>query len=158
MFYIRKTIYLRPVKSNLNNKIYDVRDLVDKQEAADLLANIEKNIVIILKSVDKSMDFKTKLTENIPGSLYVAYTVNKGDELNICLRNKDESFIDINTIMFVVIHELAHIITPETGHTENFWKNMRKLLDKAIELGLYYDVDYSLEPTNYCGMDINSSP
>ena len=59
--------------------------------------------------------------------------------------------------MFVVIHELAHIITPETGYTENFWKNMRKLLDKAIELGLYYNVDYSLEPTNYCGMDINSS-
>ena len=27
--------------------------------------------------------------ENIPGSMYVAYSVNKGQELSICIREKE---------------------------------------------------------------------
>ena len=66
------------------------------------------------------------ITENIPGSMYVAYSVNKGDELSICIREKDtEAFLDSNTVTFVAIHELAHIMSESTGHTEEFWDNFR---------------------------------
>tara|TARA_B110000977_G_scaffold189538_1_gene259135 strand:- start:1712 stop:2140 length:429 start_codon:yes stop_codon:yes gene_type:complete len=140
--------------------------LPDKQDAADLLAEISDNLYKLINSLPSNSandrlqkNFNNNISENIPGSLYVAYSINKGDELSICLRNKDDdSFIDINTIMFVAIHEITHIMTLDTGHTNNFWKNMKYLLDKATEIGVYYPVDYSTVPTEYCGMKINSTP
>ena len=99
------------------------------------------------------------ITENIPGSIYVAYSVNKGEELSLCIREKNTGkFIDDNTIIFVAIHELSHIMTPETGHTPLFWDNMKYLLEKAASQGIYMPQDYSQSPVEYCGMDINSTP
>ena len=165
IFYIRKSIFLVKVKSNFNNVTYFVRDLPDKMDAANLLGKITEDLKKLISSLPKNTKnnrlkkyFKNNITENIPGSLYVAYSVNKGDELSLCLRNKDNSFIETNTIMFVAIHEIAHIMTLETGHTDKFWENMRYLLDNPIELGIYYQVDYSKVPTEYCGMTINSTP
>ena len=66
--------------------------------------------------------------------------------------------MDMNTIIFVSIHELAHIMTPETGHTPLFWDNMKYLLEKASSIGIYNPVDYSKDPRMYCGMEINSTP
>ena len=165
IFYIRKSIFLVKVKSNFNNVIYYVRNLPDKVDAANLLGEITENLKKLISSLPENNSnnrlkkyFKNNITENIPGSLYVAYSVNKGDELSLCLRNEDNTFINTNTIMFVAIHEIAHIMTLETGHTEKFWENMRYLLDKAAELGIYYPIDYAKVPTKYCGMTINSTP
>jgi hypothetical protein len=85
--------------------------------------------------------------------------VNKGEELSLCIREKDtEVFIDNNIVIFVAIHELSHIMTPESGHTPLFWDNMKYLLEKASVSGIYHPQDYSQNPVNYCGMDINSTP
>ena len=113
------------------------------------------------EGIDRLIDnFNTDIiTENIPGSMYVAYSVNKGDELSICIRDKDtDKFIDQNTVIFVAIHELAHIMTDETGHTPKFWGNMKYLLEQSSEIGIYTPVDYSSNPVMYCGEEINNTP
>ena len=111
-----------------------------------------------IKRLKKSFNSEN-ITENIPGSIYVAYSVNKGDELSICIREKEsENFIDMNTIIFVSIHELAHIMSVSTGHTKEFWDNMKYLLKEASKVGIYQIVDYSSDPIEYCGMIINSTP
>ena len=87
--------------------------------------NKKKGIDRLIKRFDPK-----NITENIPGSLYVAYSVNKGEELSICLREKEtEKFMDQNTITFVAIHELAHIMSVDTGHTKEFWTNFKFLLN-----------------------------
>ena len=73
-------------------------------------------------------------------------------------RKGDNTFIDDNTIMFVVIHELAHVMTDEVGHTPLFWENMKFLLEEAEKVGIYRPVNYSEEPSQYCGMEINTTP
>tara|TARA_B110000971_G_C20040032_1_gene517459 strand:+ start:4255 stop:4821 length:567 start_codon:yes stop_codon:yes gene_type:complete len=165
--YIRKNLYLDKVKSTVNNKSYYVRNLPDKQLAADKLSKIGMSLQNLIDSLgDEVNSLRLKesfnsdyITENIPGSQYVAYSVNKGEELSICIREKDtEKFIDNNIIIFVAIHELAHIMTEELGHTDEFWKNMSFLLKKASTLGIYRVVDYDKHPVMYCGMEINSSP
>lgn len=172
MNYIRKSLYLDKIISSVNGKKYYVRNLPDKEAAADKLASIGNSLETLIASLDsndkdKGEDIKRltlsfnsdHITENIPGSMYVAYSVNKGDELSICIRDKDtEKFIDNNIIIFVAIHELAHIMTKETGHTPLFWDNMKYLLEKASVSGIYRAQDYSQDPVNYCGMDINSTP
>ena len=167
--FIRKSIHLDLVESTINNQKYYVRKLPDAQEAADKLARLSSDLLQLMnhirgkdkEGVERLIDnFDTDIiTENIPGSMYVAYSVNKGDELSICIRDKDtDEFIDQNTIIFVAIHELAHIMTDETGHTPKFWNNMKYLLLEASSIGIYSPVDYSNNPVMYCGMQIDSSP
>ena len=171
MNFIRQKLYLEKIKANNGNE-YLVRNLSDKVEAANKLGSISDSLKNLVNNLNENDDKKGEyikqlkesfnpeyITENIPGSIYVAYSVNKGEELSLCIRDKDsEEFIDNNTIIFVAIHELSHIMTPETGHTPLFWDNMKYLLEQASSQGIYMPQDYSQSPVEYCGMDINSTP
>ena len=171
MNFLRQKLYLEKIKASNGNE-YLVRNLPDKIEAANKLGSISDSLKSLVDSLSTSDSEKGEyikvlqesfnpeyITENIPGSIYVAYSVNKGEELSLCIREKgSEKFIDNNTIIFVAIHELAHIMTPETGHTPLFWDNMKYLLEKASSQGIYMPINYSESPVKYCGMDINSTP
>ena len=89
---------------------------------------------------------------------YTSYSVNKGESIAMCLREPDNSFIDMNTVHFVIIHELSHVMSESVGHTKEFWSNMKFLLEQAEKISIYKPVDYSKHPVKYCGMIINSSP
>jgi hypothetical protein len=67
-------------------------------------------------------------------------------------------FIDENTIMFVLLHELSHLMTESIGHTPEFWNNFRMLLQDCIKNGKYTPVNYTQNPVEYCGMTISDSP
>jgi hypothetical protein len=170
--FIRKSLYLDKIEATVNGKKYYVRNLPDRNEAANKLASIGNSLQSLIDSLDEKEEEKGKynkqlkesfnpdyITENIPGSTYVAYSVNKGEELSLCVREKDtDVFMDNNIIIFVAIHELSHIMTPETGHTPLFWNNMKYLLEKASSMAIYTPTDYSKNPETYCGMEINSTP
>jgi hypothetical protein len=55
------------------------------------------------------------------------------------------------------IHELAHLMTREVGHTPGFWANFRLLLSEARSLGIYKLEDYAAAPQAYCGITISSN-
>ena len=60
--------------------------------------------------------------------------------------------------MFVAIHELAHVMTLSTGHTDEFWKNFQFLLQHAVNINIYKEVDYAKKPKEYCGLTITHTP
>ena len=101
----------------------------------------------------------TEANKSSPGNKYTSYSINKGEKIVFCLRSKDTSnkLVDINTMMFVAIHELAHLMTKSVGHTPEFWTNMKYLLKKAIDIKLYVKQDFSKNPVNYCGTKITNS-
>lgn len=90
---------------------------------------------------------------------YTSYSVNKGERMVICVRNADasRSFVELNTVMYVAIHELGHLMTSDVGHTPTFWHNFKQLLDQAIAIGIYTRVDYAASPQPYCGITISST-
>jgi hypothetical protein len=102
------------------------------------------------------------LKENEPvSSDATSYTINKGDVIGICLREKQSgknNFHDIDDIKFVLLHELAHIVTPEYSHTPLFWTNFRFLLEFCKSNGLYHTPDYASRNVNYCGTTITYNP
>ena len=100
------------------------------------------------------------ITEGSSNEKYTSYSVNKGEKVVFCLRSRDkkEQLVKENTMMFVALHELAHIMTVSVGHTEEFWDNFRFLLKRAIALGLYTPEDYENKPVDYCGIKITNSP
>lgn len=161
-------------KSDIDGKTYLVRDLPDKQSAAN-------NIAIVKNKLKKVVDyFKTNkvhledsrvqtlienfqedvLAESPKWSKHTSYTVNKGEEIYFCLRQRDKNnnLVDLNTITFVALHELAHVMTKSVGHTKEFWENFRFLLKIAINLNVYTYHPYHLKPIPYCGTIISDTP
>lgn len=161
----------------LRNVEFLVRNLPDKEEAALLLSKIRENLIKIVESTSKKID-KTKnnehndslirlkknfrpnnITESSPGNKYTSYSINKGEKIVFCLRSKKtDKLVDLNTMMFVAIHELAHLMTKSIGHTTEFWDNMRFLLKEGIKIGVYKKQDFNSNPKDYCGTKITDSP
>jgi predicted SprT family Zn-dependent metalloprotease len=105
------------------------------------------------------------IMENSMTSPDTSYSENKGEKIVLCLRDKlnppGYPLVDENTVMFVVLHEMAHLMTASlsTGkHTPEFWANFRRLLQDAAQMGIYQPVNYSHSPVSYCGMEITDSP
>jgi hypothetical protein len=169
---------LTDVKSQLNGKIYRVQDLPNKQEAAEMLATIHGNLTRLYnfyKQEEYASDPPAKLfverfnpqnmMENSMTSSDTSYSENKGEKIVLCLRDKTSPptypLVDLNTVMFVVLHEMAHLMTAElstTSHTPEFWANFRRILQDSERMGIYSPVNYSHSPVSYCGMTITDSP
>lgn len=100
--------------------------------------------------------------ENDMSSSSTSYSENKGQRIVVCLRDKQRApeypVIDINTIMFVMLHETSHLMTETIGHTNEFWNNFKRVLHDAVKLGIYTSVNYASSPTPYCGMKITDTP
>jgi hypothetical protein len=62
----------------------------------------------------------------------IGSNVNKGYEIYICLDGDD-----VNTAMYVLIHELAHMSVAEYDHSGDFWRNFKEMKEVAIANGLY---------------------
>ena len=158
------------VKSNVDNKEYVVQIKDDSLEAANLIAKIRERLVILMEHLEKSYgkndnrikqlknNFRPdRLKEGVTTPGYTSYSINKGEQIVLCLRNNDK-LVDINTLFFVVLHEFAHLATESIGHTDEFWDNFRWILEEAINIGLYVKQDFKIKNVEYCGMSITSSP
>jgi hypothetical protein len=176
VFYIKNQYYaeVEVVYSKIDGRAYVVKSLPNKDKAADILAKMNRRLIILVKHMSKNQGDKFvqedvyRLNENFnPDNIsegtdktnYTSYSINKGEKIVFCLRSRDgkDTLVDLNTVMYVAIHELGHLMTEEIGHPTSFWTNFRILLKEAITLGLYKKVDYAAQPGKYCGIHIKSS-
>lgn len=164
-----------------DNIKYKLLDLPGKEACLDILVELNRNVSKIIELLRMEVDNNkvapniekedvklliknynpNSLSENLEKNGLTAYSINKGEQICLCLRDPSNELIiidDINTLMFVLIHELGHVMTPETGHTDRFWKNMAYLLEKGSEVKKYELIDYSSSPVDYCGVHVNESP
>ena len=163
------------VKSSVDGNTYQVRDMPDKQEAADLLARVRQrmqklyNYLIAtypekLQVKQLKQNFKpdpSRISESTPDAEHTSYSVNKGESVHFCLRQRqgnNESLVKENIMVFVALHEMAHMITPTIGHGPDFWNNFGWLLKIAEDQGIYKYEDFSAHPVSYCGVKITDSP
>lgn len=165
IFFLLRTNKLIGEKSSIDNKIYLVNNLPDKQQAADTLATIRNRLITLVSKLSDSFKYSDGLMEKliniefmenpilIPNKTMTSYSVNKGEKIILCLRDVSNFKIhDINTLMYVAIHELAHVACPEYGHTQLWQEIFADLLKEAIRIGVYDDENYVMTPKNYCGM------
>ena len=179
IFFIYNKNSLKLIEAHNGNKYY-VRDEKDKLLAANLLAQIEERLYKIRDHCISNIDNpdygtyrkyivrlkkkfhrnRTQIYENTTKKGSTSYSVNKGEDLVFCIRHRKKNkkkLHNINTVMYVAIHELAHIACPEIGHTPLFTKINTYLLKKADELGIYKYKNYYKYPEEYCGMILSSN-
>ena len=158
------------VTSSVDNEKYTVQIKDDSKEAADLIAKIKQRLITLLDHMERTFGaddervanlkanfIPDRLKEGVDTPGYTSYSINKGEQIVLCLRNGDK-LVDINTMMFVVLHEFAHLSSVSIGHTQEFWDNFRWILEEAINIGIYVKQDFDKKSVEYCGMDITSSP
>lgn len=169
----RESFQLKCIVSDVDGNKYCVRERDRLNDAADLLANVSVKCGQLVAYVgDKYPDLDNvkrlvakynpkKIMETLPTSEYTAYSENKGEKLAFCLNKKkddDTDLIDPDTLLFVAIHELSHVMTVSIGHEKEFWDNFKFLLENAKESGIHDPVDYKKKPKEYCSMKIHDSP
>ena len=163
---------LKCIVSDVDGNKYCVRERAKLQLAADLLARVTNKLKQLVKYMGETYPEREnvkrlvkgfnpkKINEILPTSSYTAYSENKGEKLAFCTTTtkKGDKLIDDNTLTFVGIHEIAHIMTKSIGHTKEFWQNMKFLLKNAAKIGIYTPIDYKRKPKEYCGMKITDNP
>ena len=138
--------------------------LYNKYVKGDSKLENNMNYDLFLKSYKQLIKkYKNKasiFSESTPDAEYTSYSVNKGEELVFCLRLKKEGdrLVPKNTILFVALHELSHLMTLTLGHGQDFWDNFRFILKVAIEHNIYKSVDFNTNPVAYCGIKITDAP
>ena len=171
--YISSDYYnLKCVISTVDQNTYCVRETKRLKDVVDLFAHTSvklKKLMAYLKKneMDKAPIKRLiekynpdKIVEILPTSEYTAYSENKGEKIALCATKQRHAgkIIDENTLMFVVLHELAHIMTVSIDHTQEFWQNFKDIIIYANKVKIYKPKDYSQNQVTYCGMNIEHNP
>jgi len=172
--YVTSDIFqLKCIVSDVDGKKYCVREREKIEDAADRLAKVNEHLIALVEYCVKTYpsderskrlakNFNpSKIVETLPTSEYTAYTENKGEKIAFCLdvkKTETSNLIDLNTLTYVAIHELAHIASESIGHTQEFWTNFKFLLVTAEKIKIYKPVDYKKTPKEYCGKKITDNP
>jgi hypothetical protein len=151
---------------------YCVREREKLELAANLLAEVTAKCKAVVKYLNETHPNDERviklvkgfnpqrISETLPTSELTAYSENKGEKIAFCLNTTKEGnkLIDINTLTFVALHELSHVMTTSIGHKQEFWQNFKFVLENAKAANIYQPVDYKKAPKEYCGMTINDNP
>ena len=172
IYYKSDAFNLKCIIASKDGNTYCVREREKLGEAANLLATVTEKCkeMVLYMSKKHPEDARVKrlvegfnpkrISETLPTSSLTAYSENKGEKIAFCLnkRKENDTLIDINTLTFVALHELSHIMTSSIGHKQEFWQNFKFLLENAKEANIYQPVDYKNKPNEYCGMTIDDNP
>ena len=172
IYYESDEFNLKCVIASKDGNRYCVREREKIDEAANLLAETTDKCKQLVKYMHDTLpdDKRVKrlvagfnpkaMKETLPTSELTAYSENKGEKIALCLNTtkSGDTLIDPNTLLFVAIHELSHIMTESIGHKQDFWQNFKFMLENAKAANIYQPVDYKKSPKEYCGMTINDNP
>lgn len=176
------------VKSTIDGRDYVVQNKPDKQEAANMLAQVRQRMIKLVdylkrtggkleksKEEDDQAQYGTyeervnrlvsrfnpdRISEGNEDTKFTTYTLNKGDKVVFCLRarGEDDRVHDLSMMTFVAIHEMGHIASITEHHTPEFKHNFSWLLENAVKCGVYVPEDFRSRPRNYCGIPVTDTP
>lgn len=157
---------------NSGGTTFGVTSVIDSEEKLGRLKEVKRRLQVVVDYCnehhwpDQSRAFRLKqrwegirIMETLPTDQTVAYVIDKGRSMNVCLTDKTTQRLQsLNTTMFVALHELSHIMSSSWGHGPEFWANFKVLLKVAIDTGVYTHIDYSSQNEIFCGTNIYSQP
>ena len=181
-FTLEQTVLVRSQIDGLSYRVHTVHG--GSEKAANILAEINRRAVELMRFLRKKYLRSNmgviyprraeatrrllnrwnpdNLAENSPQDPEgdTSYTIDKGAIVAICLRasRNNNGFHDLNTIMFVSLHEMTHIAVEILEHPPEFWSAFKFILQEATLAGLIKSHHYNRAPITYCGIKIDYNP
>lgn len=101
--------------------------------------------------LERYPDIKLGEKSVIASSKLSSFTLAKKD-ITLCMRTAQKgNLYDLNTLAYVLLHELGHVMSDTLDHGNDFVFCFKIILRFAVGLGLYTQIDYAKYPVNYCG-------
>jgi hypothetical protein len=159
-----RTVYIDGTQYNVIPECYVCRNTPTIRKKAQLLAKVNRRVITLInylktKYGKEHLYVKNLLERYNPDVIYehspniihpeIAYTMNKGHSLHICIA-ADGVLQNMEDIMFVMLHEIAHLATNEKGHPRGYWVCFRFILENAVKANIYKPTDYSKHRVMYC--------
>jgi hypothetical protein len=152
-----------------NKRRHIVLNKPDSTAACELLGEIEARICRLtthLHRNDPNNVNYSRLASRMKYTMFnenaqmrfETFTADKGASMSFCLRDDKDKLYPLNLMMFVAIHELAHVMSVSFDHTKEFNSNFAMLLREAEQLGLYTRIDFNTTPVQYCSVRITTHP
>jgi len=155
-------------RNSKNGKRYGIQEIFNNSDiAVELLAKLHSNMSDfvarlktkyindkrIIRLVKGFSNVEIEETTEEANDDNTAFTINKGELISLCIREHTDGrpFHDYNSLCFVIIHEMAHVVSVSEGHNFEFIENFKFLLKEAVLMGYYTPIDYSKTPFLYCG-------
>ena len=177
--FYKKKDSLVYIQSKIDKKYYFVQKRHDSQQAADKISMIKikvDKLIEHLKNINngksihpKSDNLETLFRRYNPDNIMEAplnskntsYSLNKGEQIVICIRSKEPEdygkIHDDEIIFYVVLHELAHVMSHSVGHNLEFYENFKFLLKEAEACKIYTIPRFDLNPQQYCGLRVTEN-
>jgi hypothetical protein len=150
-----------------DGRFYNVNKGKQKEKKAELLAEMRGKLMSLIKfCINEDFD-KAKRLKNWSGIIeeaipdyqkHAGYSVNKGERIGVCVTNDDDELENKNTIFFILMHELAHIMCKTYDHSDEFWQAFEFIIKVAIDHGLYTYENFDKNPIKFCGHNITYTP
>ena len=130
----------------------------DARELLQLLVNRVNLVMLHIKSYKLENPLIVKMCklfderfmgvrETVGDGGHTSYVLNKTN-LILCLRDRHGNLHDMNTLTYVALHEIAHMVTDEVGHTKMYWTLFKFLKQEAMKIDLLKPLTGNVE---YCG-------
>jgi hypothetical protein len=108
---------------------------------------------------DKVKELHDRLASVFPESRHIkmsgsneSFTLNK-QHIYLCIKDEHGNYYDDNSLMYVLLHEYAHVLCDEVDEEDNHKPKFRRifaeLIDKAARAGIYDPSSPMV--ANYCG-------
>jgi hypothetical protein len=187
LIFVGPKLCLTHVRADNGEKYNVQRIFDDRDDAANLLAQINTRVLDLLKYLkdkygvskyDGSNNGRDPYLTGIVARLVcnynpevinetnpivssdTSYTIDKGRQLFVCMREKTPPYKlhNIDDLMFVVLHEISHMGNLTFGHDTQFWSVFKFVLHEANISNLYKPTNYKLHPRMYCGLKVDYNP
>jgi hypothetical protein len=153
----------------VGGKFYKIHNAhQNRKDAAERMAEIDKRIEKLLKNKEFAKKYPeildsysfTKLTENSPKNREKTTSYVDEEKMALCLRNEFGDIEDINTLMFVALHEISHYVTinDKDHHGPEFWAIFKDVLIMSKNEDIIDLINYRDKPIRYCGLLIDYNP
>ena len=120
------------------------------------ITNRYHKLMYILNSKHNNNMFVERLVNNAPPNIVMVtnpstqgfgYNMNKGEEIGLCILNYKTGLPNkTDDIFYVLLHELAHVMTAMYTHDEEFYTNFNFLCDIASKNNIFELKDYKKNP------------
>lgn len=165
-----------------NDQVYVLKKYDDAQQAGQLLDQAHANVANLLSQLqslppDEKRQFgnvgkaqrrwrTVGLYERVPSSMSpMAANWNKGQFIEVCIRNCDGELGDLDNITYLLLHEATHILqtqylpanglTGGTIHNQAFKEFESKVVEAALKYNAISSLD-NLRSAKHCCQDLGS--